>query len=76
MQLFDKEYTPKKLSLRKGGCKRCGQCCIGCKLLDKKTKLCTVYNNRPKVFCYKDFPLDGLDKKIWKIKECGYYFDS
>jgi len=74
MQLIDKDYIKKKLVKRKGKCKKCGKCCIGCKHLDKKTKLCKVYESRP-WFCYKDFPLDNTDKWIWNVKNCGYSFN-
>ena len=74
MKLVDKNYVEKKLSRRKGKCRRCGKCCEGCKFLNKQKKLCSVYNNRPKILCHNDFPLDELDKKIWKIKRCGYSF--
>jgi hypothetical protein len=73
MQLFDKDYTKNKLKKRKGKCKKCGECCRGCKFLNKKTKLCKVYKKRPHL-CYKAFPIDKLDQKIWKVKDCGYHF--
>lgn len=75
MQFIDKNYLNKKLSKRKGQCKKCGQCCMNCKFLDKKTNLCKTYENRP-WFCHKDFPLDKLDQKVWKIKNCGYNFSN
>jgi len=70
---IDKTYLNKKLEKRKGKCKKCGQCCKYCKLLDKNTKLCKVYKNRP-ILCYKDFPLDKLDQKVWNVNNCGYLF--
>jgi hypothetical protein len=74
MQLINKNYTKNKLSKRKGKCLKCGKCCGDCKFLDKKTKLCTIHKNRP-WNCYKDFPLDNLDQKIWNVnKNCGYKF--
>lgn len=73
MQLIDKNYINKKIAKRKGKCLKCGKCCEGCKFLDKKTRLCRTYDNRP-WNCYKEFPLDELDLKIWEIDECGYNF--
>jgi len=73
MQLVNKDYIKNKLKKRKGRCKKCGECCKGCKFLDKKTRLCKTYNNRPWL-CYKEFPLDNLDKWVWKAKNCGFDF--
>ena len=73
IKLVDKNYINKKLANRKGKCLRCGQCCRRCKHLDKKTKLCKVYNSRPWI-CHKDFPLDKKEQWIWNIKKCGYSF--
>ncbi len=73
MNFFDKDYIKRKLEERKGRCKRCGECCKGCKFLDDKTKLCKTYSNRPWL-CYKKFPLDKLDQWIWNVKNCGYSF--
>jgi len=74
MQIIDKDYINNKLKKRNGKCKKCGECCKGCINLDKKTNLCKVYKKRP-ALCYKEFPLDKLDQKIWNVKNCGYYFD-
>jgi len=74
LRSIDKNYLKKQIKKRKGKCKKCGKCCCSCIHLDKKTKLCRVYSKRP-WYCYKDFPLDGLDKKIWNVeKTCGYKF--
>jgi hypothetical protein len=73
MKLADKNYIQKKLAKRRGKCKKCGECCKGCRFLDVKTKLCKTYDNRPWL-CYKEFPLDSLDKWIWNVKNCGYFF--
>jgi len=75
MQLMNRNYVKNKLEKRKGECKKCSECCKGCRYLDKQTRLCRIYNNRPWL-CYKDFPLDKSDKKIWKVKDCGYCFDD
>lgn len=75
IRLLDKDYLAKKLERRQGRCKRCGECCKKCRLLDKKTRLCTTYENRPWL-CYKEFPLDEFDKKLWDTKDCGYCFDK
>jgi len=75
MQFFSKDYIKNKLKKRKGKCKKCGQCCRGCRHLDKKTKLCKTYKNRP-LLCYKEFPLGRLDQKIWNVKNCGYRFEK
>jgi hypothetical protein len=74
MKLLDNDYIKKKLQKRKGLCKKCGQCCKGCKHLGKDN-LCKTYDNRPWT-CYKDFPLDNLDKKIWQVRNCGYSFEE
>jgi hypothetical protein len=73
IQLTSKNYIKKKLQKRIGKCNQCGKCCTGCRHLDKKTKLCKIYNKR-NFMCYKEFPLDDLDKKIWNVKNCGYKF--
>jgi len=73
MQIIDKNYLSKKLSNRSGECLKCGQCCRGCKYFDVETKLCKVYENR-QWFCHRDFPIDKLDQKIFKVKDCGYKF--
>jgi len=75
MQRIDKNYLQKKLDKRKGNCKKCGKCCFGCKYLDKKTNLCKTYKNRP-FYCHKDFPIDNLDKKVFRTRNCGYTFES
>jgi len=72
-KLVDKNYIKNKLKKRKGRCRKCGQCCKGCIYLDKKTNLCRTYKSRP-WFCYKDFPLDKFDQKLWNVKNCGYKF--
>ena len=76
--LFNKNYVRKRLEKRKGKCKKCGRCCNGCEhLVDKKgKKLCGVYDNRP-FFCYKQFPLDEIDKQIYGVDgKCGYWFEE
>ncbi len=73
MQLIDKDYIKNKLKKRKGNCKRCGKCCGKCKHLDKTTKLCKIHTSRP-ALCYKEFPLDKSDQKLWNAKKCGYKF--
>lgn len=73
MQAINKDYVKNKLMKRKGSCRKCGECCGNCRFLDKKTRLCKVYKHRPRT-CYKEFPLDNLDKKIWEVKNCGYSF--
>lgn len=75
IQLIDKDYIKNRLKKRKGSCRKCGECCKRCIHLDKSTKLCKVYNSRP-ILCYKEFPLDKLDQKIWNVKNCGYNFKS
>ena len=77
MQKFDKKYKQKKLRKRHGKCLKCGKCCEGCPFLDKKTHLCKIYNHRPRFMCYKEFPLDKIDQKLWHVeKVCGYTFDK
>ena len=74
MQRVNKDYIKNKLSKRKGKCKKCGKCCKGCKHLNAKTNLCKIYKNRP-WFCHKNFPIDKMDQKVFKIKNCGYSFE-
>lgn len=71
---FYKNYIDEKIKKRKGECLKCGECCNNCKFLDGKTNLCLVYEKRP-WFCYKNFPLDELDKKVFCVKNCGYWFE-
>jgi hypothetical protein len=71
--LANKNYTKNKLKKRIGKCNKCAECCKGCRHLDKNTKLCKIYKTR-NFMCYKEFPLDDLDKKIWNVKDCGYKF--
>lgn len=73
-KILNKNYIKNKLKKRKGYCKKCGQCCKGCKHLDKKTNLCKTYENRP-FYCHRQFPIDKLDQKIFKVKNCGYSFN-
>lgn len=73
MQLTKKDYIINKMKKRKGYCKKCGQCCKGCNYLDKKTNFCKVYNKRP-FYCHKQFPIDNLDQKVFRVKNCGYSF--
>jgi len=73
MKLIDKKYIQNKIKNRKGSCLKCGKCCKGCRHLDKKTRLCKVYDSRPWI-CYKDFPITKRDQWIWNIKKCGYSF--
>jgi hypothetical protein len=75
MQLINKDYIKNKLKKRKGKCKKCGKCCKGCRFLNKKNNLCKVYKKRP-VLCYKEFPIDKLDQRIWKVKNCSYSFSK
>jgi hypothetical protein len=72
-KMFNSEFYFDKLKKRIGNCKQCGECCIGCKYL--KNNKCSVYNNRP-WFCYKEFPLDKLDQKVFGVKNCGYSFKT
>ncbi len=75
MQIVDKGYIRKKIAKRRGKCMKCGECCSGCKFLDEKTNLCKVYGDRPGISCYRGFPLDRLDQKIFGVeKTCGYKF--
>ena len=72
--LRERNYVKKQIAKRKGKCKKCGKCCEGCEHLDKKTKLCKTYKNRP-WYCYKEFPLDKTDQKVFGVKKtCGYKF--
>jgi len=74
MILVDKDYISKKLAKRRGRCRKCGQCCIGCRHLDKD-KLCKTYGNRP-ALCHQQFPIDSLDQNVWGVKDCGYRFEK
>lgn len=76
-RVFDKDYIKKKIKKRRGKCKKCGKCCRGCFFLDKKIKLCRIYNSRPGLFCYREFPLDKRDQELWQVeKTCGYSFKN
>jgi hypothetical protein len=74
MKAVDKDYVKRKTAKRTGECRKCGDCCSDCDYLDQKTRLCKVYDNRPRVFCYKDFPLSKFDQDIWEVRNCGYKF--
>ena len=74
MQLIDKNYLKNKLKKRTGKCKKCSKCCGNCRHLNKQTKLCKIYNKRPIFFCYKEFPLDKSDQKLWNVTNCRYKF--
>ncbi|MCX8158990.1 MAG: hypothetical protein N3D20_01725 [Candidatus Pacearchaeota archaeon] len=76
MLLINKDYVIKKIVKRRGKCLKCGKCCIGCEYLNKKTRLCKVYKNRPN-WCHKDFPIDEFDKVVFGVRNnCGYWFDE
>ncbi len=70
-KMIDSKYIEKKLKKRKGKCNKCGKCCLGCVYLSDEE--CKIYKNRP-WWCHKDFPIDEIDKKIFGIRECGFYF--
>jgi hypothetical protein len=72
MVVIKKDYIKNKLKKRKGNCKRCGDCCRGCKYF--QVDKCLVYDKRP-WFCYKEFPLSRFDQKIFNVKNCGYKFE-
>jgi Fe-S-cluster containining protein len=74
MQLVDTSYIKKKTEKREGKCRKCGKCCGNCRFLDKKTRLCKVYGNRPRILCYREFPLSKTDQKVWEVENCGYRF--
>jgi hypothetical protein len=71
MQKINPNYLKNKLSKRKGKCKRCGECCKGCGYF--KVNKCLIYENRP-FWCYKEFPMDNMDQRIFNVKNCGYNF--
>ena len=73
MELISKDYIKNKIKKRKGKCKKCGECCRGCNHLEK-TNLCRTYKKRP-FYCHKNFPIDQLDQKVFRIKNCGYSFE-
>lgn len=74
-EMFNRREIERKLKKRRGKCKKCGKCCENCFFLNKKTKLCRIYGFRPGFICYKYFPLDERDQRIWKVKSvCGYKF--
>jgi len=71
--LLSKKSIEERLAKRKGQCRKCGQCCTGCKYLTQN-QLCEVYEKRSK-WCHKDFPIDRIDIIAFGIKDCGYSFD-
>jgi len=73
MVLIDRDYIRKKIAKRSGKCRKCGQCCTGCRHLGKD-KLCKAYKKRPAIVCHQQFPIDSLDQKVWGVKNCGYRF--
>ena len=76
---FNTTHIINNLKKRKGSCKMCGQCCLGCYNLltenNEGLRKCKEYNNRPR-WCNADFPIDGLDLKLSGIKGCGYYWEN
>lgn len=91
ISFIDKDYVNKKISKRKGSCKKCGSCCLNCRYLyigdnknisNKKNeiRLCKIYDNE-KIpwFCHRQFPIDEFDKKVFLGKNknnCGYFFEK
>lgn len=80
---FQKKKVEDKLSLRRGGCTRCGACCkilFKCPAYDESNgePRCLIYNDRPGVCGL--FPLDLKDLKerdlVMPDKKCGYWFSD
>lgn len=72
----------KKLKLymvtRKGSCKKCGRCCRKCIALDKKTKLCKIWNKTHDTYLgCRDFPMSPMALKYHNVEGvCGYYWED
>jgi hypothetical protein len=78
-------YPPLAASLsrkynRSKGCSGCGTSCnllFQCPHWDTKTRLCTVYEDRPNVCRYFPItPADIRERNLIASHECGYQFDS
>lgn len=70
----DEEQTDENLKSKfTGKCLKCGDCCewVKCPQLDKATRLCKIYNKRPKV-CRKhpcqEIEISEVDCKGFKSK--------
>ena len=71
---FCRGYVAKMRSLRRGECRRCGQCCrlcFTCIFLREKNQ-CAIYDWRFRQ-C-RDFPVDERDLADSRIA-CGFWFD-
>jgi hypothetical protein len=72
---FRPDYVEKMLKLRRGECRRCGNCCtimIRCPHLEGDSE-CTVYDKRARQ-C-RAFPIDSRDLR-GRLSSCGHYFIS
>ncbi|NQT20465.1 MAG: hypothetical protein HQ592_12220 [Planctomycetes bacterium] len=70
---FRKRYVQKVLELRRGECRRCGNCCtvmFRCPQLEGDAH-CTLYHTRS-LQC-RLFPIDARDLR-GRFSSCGYYF--
>ena len=70
---FRKDYVDKMLQLRRGACRRCGNCCtvmFRCPHLEGDEH-CAVYETRA-VQC-RLFPIDPRDLR-GRFSACGHYF--
>jgi len=70
---FRKGYVERMRALRRGECRRCGECCtimFRCPHLEGRNE-CTVYERRA-LQC-RMFPIDERDLR-GRFSSCGFYF--
>ncbi len=74
---FRKEYVERQLSMRRGRCRQCAECCslvFTCPVLTSR-KLCRIYSRGRLKVC-RVFPIDDRDIRDVALSggRCGYYF--
>ncbi|MEI6125793.1 MAG: hypothetical protein WCQ99_04480 [Pseudomonadota bacterium] len=70
---FSRKHVMHQISIRKGTCSQCGQCCrliFRCPFLTGEGK-CFIYTHGRPQQC-RTFPIDTRD--IAEVNNCGYYF--
>lgn len=74
MYTFGWYSLKRSVTIRKGECKKCGACCSGCELLDKKTMLCKNFELAKLMGCVV-FPISIFDQKRVGVQDkCGFYW--